>query len=306
MDRLHLQERLAEVVRQQLPYPGSGNTAARHQRLAEIGREDLTLAKLAEAHWDAHAILAEAGRLPVPGALYAVWASEIPGQALQLFANTVRGSKSFCSGVDLVDRALVTVGVPEAYLVEVDLRRNPGTIAVDLSAWKVEAFRETHTGRIEFRETPIEGVGGIGGAGWYSARPGFWHGACGPAACWVGGVAGLVDAARGNRRDDSHTLAHLGAMHADLWAMMSLLEQAGNEIDESPEDMVAAPIRALTLRHLVEQMGTDVLRRFARAYGPSPLAMNQDLARRYGEIDLYLRQSHGERDLEALGRLVRA
>ena len=48
-----------------------------------------------------------------------------------------------------------------------------------------------------------------------------------------------------------------------------------------------------------------VLRSFARAYGPYPLAMNKDVSQHYQELGLYLRQSHAERDLEALGRLIR-
>ena len=62
--------------------------------------------------------------------------------------------------------------------------------------------------------------------------------------------------------------------------------------------------RALTVRHLVEQACTEVLRRLARAYGPHPLAMDEDVSRRYQELDLYLRQSHAERDLEALGKSI--
>jgi hypothetical protein len=59
------------------------------------------------------------------------------------------------------------------------------------------------------------------------------------------------------------------------------------------------------LRHLVEQACTDILRRLPRAYGPRPMAMDEGIARRYQELDVYLRQSHAERDLEALGRLIK-
>ena len=48
-----------------MPLPAGGDTAGRLQRLAEIGKEDLSLARLAEAHFDAVAILAEAGFRPV-------------------------------------------------------------------------------------------------------------------------------------------------------------------------------------------------------------------------------------------------
>ena len=78
--------RMRELVGEALPLPGAGDTVGRHRRLMEIGREDLSLARLAEAHWDAVAILAEAGRAAVPGALYGVWAAEKPGQALRLEA----------------------------------------------------------------------------------------------------------------------------------------------------------------------------------------------------------------------------
>ena len=62
-----------------LPLPGNGQTAARWATLAWLGRQDLCLARLAEGHADAVAILAEAGRAPVPRALYGVWASRSRG-----------------------------------------------------------------------------------------------------------------------------------------------------------------------------------------------------------------------------------
>ena len=128
--------------------------------------------------------------------------------------------------------------------------------------------------------------------------------ACGPAACWAGGAAGLVDYAKNQSRRDAHTLAHLGAMHAAVWTMIACLDFAGNEIDVCKGDAHLALIRALSLRHLVEQMSSDILRRIGRAYGPYPVAMDREISRRYRELDLYLRQSHAERDLEMLGRAL--
>jgi hypothetical protein len=309
MNADELNHRLAEIPKEILPLPGKGNTAERHRRLFEIGREDLSLAKLAEAHWDAVAILAENRRKPAPNALYAVWASEIPGQALQLNgeAKTLRivGRKMFCSGLGIVDRALVTVGSSNPCLVEIDLKNNAGAIEIDTSDWKTEAFRATNTGAITFHGIEISGTI-IGAPSWYLDRPGFWHGAIGPAACWAGGAAGLLDAAFESKRDDVHTAAHLAAIHANVWATEACLAAAGREIDESWSDGNAAMVRALRVRHLIEQACTDTLRRFARAYGPHPLTMIHETSRRYQELDLYLRQSHAERDLESLGRTLLA
>jgi hypothetical protein len=304
-----LKARLVTIVSQELPLPGGGRTSERLRLIAETAREDLSLAKLAEAHWDALAILAEAGRAPDPDMLYAVWASEIPGQALRLERTRdgyqLSGSKPFCSGIGMVDRALVTVGLPEQILVEVDLRNNEERILADLEKWKVDAFRATQTGAITFLNSRLSPDAPVGASGWYLERPGFWHGACGPAACWAGGVAGLLDFALESKRDDPHTLAHLGAMQASVWGTYSMLRQAGDEIDGAPSDTKAGQIRALQLRHLIEQIGADILQRFSRAYGPFPLSMDEKTARRYQEAGLYMRQWHAERDLECLGRLMR-
>lgn len=306
-------ERLAIELRkrisQEIPLPGAGDTAMRHRLLFEIGREDLSLARLAEAHWDAVAILRESGKEPKAACLYGVWASERPGQmlAFERHGSTLRvdGEKMFCSGASVVDRALVTVGAPQPQLVDVDLRGNAFALRFDDSDWKISAFQETHTSTVTFQEVRVSYEDLIGAPGWYLQRPGFWHGACGPAACWAGGAAGLVDYAKEQSREDPHTMAHLGAMHASIWALGSYFDTAGHEIDRAPADREKAITLALSVRHLSEQACTDVLRRLARAYGPHPLAMNEKIARRYQELDVYLRQSHAERDLEVLGRGIR-
>lgn len=297
--------RIRKVIAEPVPLPGSGNTAERHRWLFDVGLEDLSLARLVEAHWDAVAILAEAGREAEPGALYGVWAAEAPDKVLRMDGWAISGKKPFCSGAGIVDRALVAVREPVATLVDVDLRGREGQIHFDDSAWKTSAFGETKTSLATFESVVVKDSDVVGEGGYYLDRPGFWHGACGPAACWAGGAAGLLQWAVGQKRDDPHTLAHLGGMKASVWAMEAALQTAGDEIDAEWSDVKGAQVRALSVRHVVEQGCTDVLRRLARAYGPHPLAMDEAIGRRYQELDLYVRQSHGERDLEALGKLLR-
>ena len=300
-----LHRRFRALCAEQLPLSGQGETPARLARLMEIGREDLSLAKLTEAHWDAVGILAEAGREPVAGCAYGVWAAEGPGSTLTMHRNSrgfsISGSKFFCSGSRLLDRSLVTVTEPEQALIDLDLKKNKDAITFDQSFWQTPAFAETETSNAIFLSAKLSQDSIVKEPGWYMSRPGFWHGALGPAACWAGGAAGLVDYAKKQRRKDAHTLAHLGAMEASIWALKSFLSSAGAQIDQDPSDAVQAQVRALKVRHLIEQACTDILRRFARAYGPYPLAANESISRRYMELDLFLRQSHAERDLETLG-----
>jgi alkylation response protein AidB-like acyl-CoA dehydrogenase len=186
----------------------------------------------------------------------------------------------------------------------VDLRGREGRVTFDESAWKTSAFAETKTSLASFDAVVVTDSNLVGEEGFYLERPGFWHGAIGPAACWAGGASGVLRWALKQQRSDAHTLAHLGGMSAAVWSTQAALRVAGDEIDADWQDVAAAQARALRVRHLVEQACTDVLRRLARAYGPHPLAMEEAISRRYQELEIYVRQSHAERDLEALGQLV--
>ncbi len=301
-----LREMLAEG-RLDLPFPGGGATAIRHKRLAEIGRESLATARLAEAHLDAIAILHEAGRNPYPGALYGVWASEASSQSLAMTTAAecleLSGTKMFCTGATILDRALITVMKPERLLLEVDLRLERSRVKYDESAWVTSAFDDTHTASASFDRVRVSASNVIGPAEWYFSRAGFWHGACGPAACWAGGAWGLLDHAISHTRaDNPHAVAHLGGIEAGVWGMRAALEEAGREIDRDPEDATSAMRRALIVRHLIEDACTEILRRFSRAFGPRPFAFDAVISKRCQELALYIRQSHAECDLETLGR----
>lgn len=301
-----LMDKLRSTLQMNMPLPGSGRTAERHHHLMQMGCEGLSYARLAEAHWDAVAILKEAGREPV-AAVYGVWASEIPGQELELKtvdgAYRLVGSKHFCTGAGLIDRALVTVLRPVPQLVDIDLRAHQENIDIDGSNWKTRAFAETRTGTVEFHSFPVNSDCLVGEIGFYLNRAGFWHGACGPAACWAGGAKALVDYAARQKTNDPHALAHVGAMQANLWALECYLERAGFEIDTTPTSSCKAQALALRVRHLVEQSCTDIVRRLERAFGPRPLAFDEEVSRRCSELQLYLRQNHAERDLERLARV---
>jgi hypothetical protein len=139
----------------------------------------------------------------------------------------------------------------------------------------------------------------------YLERPGFWHGAIGVAACWLGGAERLADTLRraGPRLDD-HGLAHLGAVDAALSAARWSISAAGSEIDADPDDVRAAQRRAGRVRAVVERAAAETLDRVGRALGATPLATDEEHATAVGDLTVYLRQSHAERDLASLGRLL--
>ena len=112
-----------------LPLPGSGRTATRWRRLSELTQQDVVAGRLAEAHSDAVAILAElGGRAPGGGELWGVWAAEDPDAAVTARGAgdtlVLEGTKAWCSGAGICTHALVTAHLADGAraLFAVDLR----------------------------------------------------------------------------------------------------------------------------------------------------------------------------------------
>jgi alkylation response protein AidB-like acyl-CoA dehydrogenase len=288
-----------------LPLPGQGSTPLRHRQLLRWGRQDLSLARIAEAHTDAHAILAESTCGARPAALYGVWAADGPASRLEARRLAdgrwrLDGRKQFCSGASFLDAALVTAHDQSGILL-FDVSLTEQGIRVLPSEWKNPALADTGTVSVEFSELEVDAAKQVGAAQWYLRRPGFWHGALGPAACWAGGALSLIEAATALGRKDPHSRAQVGALQALGWGLHAMLEQSGREIDADPLDRAQeARVRALKVRHLIERACTEVLDRFGRATGPQLLAHDEQVIRQYGALALYIRQCHAERDLETI------
>ncbi|MBJ8337570.1 acyl-CoA dehydrogenase family protein [Antrihabitans sp. YC3-6] len=292
-----------------LPLPGAGHTIERWHRLAQLSFRDTVVGRLAEAHTDAVAILAEITGRSIPnGSLWGVWAAQPPKPALDATRRNGRwvldGRKLWCSGATMCTHALVTALCDENWLLfEVDLRQ-PGVQPVP-DTWHAVGMSASDSGAVDFTAADAEAVGE---AGDYIDRAGFWHGAIGVAACWYGsacGVAKVLHAAAARGRADEHALAHLGSITVALRGAAAALETAAHAIDGDPYDRGGqARIRARATRAVVEQAASTTIDRVGRALGAGPLCADPAHARRVADLTVYLRQSHAERDLADLGRDV--
>ena len=296
-----------ESARLDLPLPGRGRTLERWRALLDLAAEDLCVARLAEAHLDALAILAELQGPPAPaGSRWGVWAAHPPSPSLVARPDgaswLLDGTKPWCSGARACTHALVTADAPDGYrLFAVDLtgaRPVPGT-------WHAVGMAGSDSLDVEFAGVAAQPVGGPGA---YLDRPGFWHGAMAVAAVWHGGAVGvaraLLDTAS-RRPLGPHALAHLGAVDAALSAVTVALEVAAAQVDADPEDAAGgARLTAQRLRAQTERTATEVLDRVGRALGAGPLCRDARHAALTADLPVYLRQSHAEADLAGLGVLV--
>ena len=295
----------------ELPGWASGMARQRLVALQTLGRVDLDLGRLAEGHVDAVTVLDElAGPDPGDG-LWGIWAANPPADRVRAEPDgsaadgwVLSGTKPWCSGAGCADRALVTAEAPDGYrLFAVDLA-GPG-VRVLPGTWPAPAMRGSDSRSVELTGHPATPVGEPGA---YLDRAGFWPGAVGVAAVWLGGaqaVAARLAAANGRRPLDPHGLAHAGAVDAALGAAEAVLARAGDEIDADPDDRSGrAHLVAARARAVVEATVRDVVDRVGRALGAGPLAQDARHGQRVADLGLYVRQSHAERDLEELGRLA--
>ena len=301
---------LVEQGLDRLPLPGRGATLARWQALAEVAEHDLSLAKLYEGHTDALAILAELDALGEmrPGDTWGVWAAEGPNGRVVLEPqrdNTVllRGTKHWCSGASHLGQGLLTAWYPDGsgpQLVAVAMDQL--WVEVDASSWQAVGMAGSASVDVSFKGARARRVGNVGA---YLARPGFWHGGAGIAACWHGGATALAAALRRKLSAASPAgrgafqLAALGRVDLHLESTSALLREAAQWIDRRPE--VDASEVALRVRLAAEDAAKQVLDEAGRALGATPFCRDAQFARMAADLPVFVRQSHAERDLAALG-----
>lgn len=296
--------------RLELPLPASGRTLERWQRLALLAEEDVVAARIVEAHVDAVAIIDElGGKPPDLGQLWGVWAAESPDAVVTATnvkgAFTLNGTKVWCSGAGFCTHALVTArlddgrrGLFAVAVVDPAVKALPST-------WWNAGMAGSDTRPVQFTNAQAVAVGDPGD---YLNRSGFWHGAIGVAACWLGGarrVAEPLYRCAASESADAYSLAHLGAVDAALAAGDAMLTTAATHVDADPFDRSdSAELLARRVRAIVEHAADEAITRTGRALGPGPLCQDGRHAQRVADLGIYIRQSHAERDLAALGGLA--
>jgi alkylation response protein AidB-like acyl-CoA dehydrogenase len=277
------------VKLERIPLPGGGRTVERLQALTAFGALDGSLARLAEGHLDALAILDELGHTAVGDVVRGVWAAQ--PQLLEAAHGSsgwhLRGRKPWCSGADGLDRALLTATSRDGVLL----------FEVDVDTLRFEDDWHPIGMRASDSRTAIVDVDAgepVGPPHCYVARPGFAHGGVGVAACWHGLArrVALDLAADAAEQDNPHLRAAAGEASAILAAGGAMLGAAGRQIDERPLDFDVATALASTVRTAIEHIARHILERSTRAQGAAALCFAPHHARAVADLTVYLGQFH--------------
>lgn len=311
---------LLKPVTDAAPLPGAGSTLALFELLATLAAADLTAARVVEPHLDARAILAQAEQLPpedgraegmdFASGTWGVFAAEGPEMALTATVHDggwrLCGRKPWCSLADQLDYAVVTAHTAKG---------NRRAFAVDLTSsgvrpaeglWISRGLAAVCSGPVDFTDVPAVPVGRDN---WYLERDGFAWGGIGVAAVWYGGavaVARRLFRASRQRTPDQIAQALIGSADLSLQAAARVLAAAAADIDAGRAAGVNGALLAQRVRGVVADAVERVLAAAAHGLGPGPLTAEEEHARRVADLQVYVRQHHGERDHAALGGMLLA
>jgi len=285
--------------------------------LAAVARRDVAAARILEPHLDALTILEQAkasgSTVDLPSiaagadSSWGVFAAEGAGMRLEARADAggwrLNGTKPWCSLAQHLSHALVTAWVGDERRLFAVALRGAG-VQPRSGPWFARGLSQVVSAPVDFTSAPAVPVGE---PGWYLRRPGFAAGGIGVAACWWGAALPLRDALlQAAQRDGADQLSrlHLGRVDTALWAARLALRSAIREID-GPDPASEGPAFPGTLAGRVRAVVADAvdvtLAETARALGPLPLVADEAHARRVADLELYLRQHHGERDVARIG-----
>lgn len=308
---------VAQTLASTTPPLVAGTAGQVFATLAAVAAADVATARLVEPHLDALTILAQAGVEVPAGSTWGVYAAEAPGLRLEAHPTedggvVLDGTKPWCSLASTLSHALVTAHVgEERRLVAVSLRQT-GVVPHD-DVWVARGLPDVPSGPVDFTAVRASAVGE---PGWYLRRPGFAWGGIGVAACWWGGAVGLARVLRAHAaaRPESELLrAALGSVVADLADAEDALAGAARRIDDSAgitddsaatDDATDWPLLAQVVRSRVRRAVDAVRTQVVRSIGPGPLTSDPAVAARVADLELYVLQDHGDRDLARIGRMV--
>ncbi len=310
-----------------VPLPAQGDTLTLWESLASLGAADLTVARVAEPHLDALAILREARRHGAidehewnrrgswnTARLWQVYAAEGKERLTAAEGDDgwrLTGVKPWCSVAERASHALVTAWAgEERRLFAVDLfqegvrRPDEGTLAGQPTSWASRGLAQVRSTALTFEAVRAIAVGG---PEWYLTRPGFAWGGAGVAAIWYGACTALARTLRRatcDRTPDQVALFHLGAVDTALTRARAVLVEAATVADDPQTSADEAVLVCQRVRQVVADSAEETLTRLAHALGPAPLTGDEEHARRVADLTVYLRQHHAERDLARQGSMV--
>jgi alkylation response protein AidB-like acyl-CoA dehydrogenase len=272
--------------------------------LISIGSADLSVGRLLEGHINAIRLIraygtdAQIRRVALVvdgGGALGVWGAD-DGAPVAIAGRTLSGTKRYCSGLGVVQLAIVPVRLGKDQ--QLVLASTTDERRADATAWAMHGMRATHSGRYNFDGVPFGDAERLGHPGDYTREPLFFGGAWRIAAVELGGVFGLIEAARASlahrgRLDHPVQASRLGdvliAAHAARALTVAAAQHAESEAALDAPDQAAR--HSICARLAAERVAEEAMRAAARSVGLEGLTSGSPLERRLRDLSTYIRQA---------------
>jgi alkylation response protein AidB-like acyl-CoA dehydrogenase len=272
--------------------------------LVAIGSADLSLGRILEGHINARRLVGAYGtdaqnrrvaRIVETGGALGVWGAD-DTTPVTLEADRLSGTKRYCSGLGVVQLAIVPVRLGETQQLVLASTADPDR--ADPASWAMHGMRATHSGRYRFDGMPITDADRLGHPGDYTREPLFLGGAWRIAAVELGGAFGLLEAARESlsrrgRLDNPIQASRLGdvliAAHAARALTIAAARHAEGDAARHAPDQAAH--HAIAARLAAERVAEEAMQAAPRSVGLEGLATGSTLERRLRDLATYIRQA---------------
>lgn len=281
--------------------------------LAAVGRGNLSVGRIFEGHVNALVLIQLYGDAhqranyqakASAGALFGVWNTDLAGFPVTLKDGLLHGKKSFASGVDGLDYALITAATAKGrQLVIVPSGRLP----VDRSWWRPLGMKASGSHVVDFTGIRVQDDHLLGSPGDYIAEPWFSAGAIRFAAVHVGGMHAVFDTAaihldEVRRSSDPHQRHRLGQMAIEVETGYAWLDHAAKTWTNIGQRAGVEIMGAARLA--IERAALNVLELAERSVGAIGMLRPHALERLIRDLRTYLRQPNPDGALAAIGEAV--
>ena len=250
--------------------------------------------------------------------IFGVWNTEA-GDGVEISPcgggkHRLEGAKTFASGVDYVNRPIVTGRLPDGgwqmFVVPMDAVETK----IDDSWWNPIGMQSSRSFRVDFTGIELSENDLIGKPNDYYRQPFFSGGAIRFAAVQLGAAESLFDLTRKflrelNRTEDAFQQMRLGEMAISVENGNLLMRESAKIFDEylrgkNPSKIGEVLNYAGMMRTAIEQSCHDVTLRATRSVGSRGLLKPYHFERVIRDLTMYLRQAAPDATLTGIGKFV--
>lgn len=283
--------------------------------LRAVGRASLPVGRVFEGHINTAQLIGLYGSPSLrsrcvdtvrAGGLLGVWGAD-GAEPVQAEATgpgfRLHGAKVFCSGLGLVETALISASLDGAihlFAVDVsDARR------ADHTDWRVSGMRATRSGGYDFEGVELPADARVGGPEAYFVEPYFLGGMYRMCAVQVGGLEALLDAMvvslrRRGRASQPLSQHRVGSVAAALAAAIAVTERLARMIAAGDDPAVIAR-EAVLAREAVERRAVEALEIVERSVGTEAHREGTRISLARRDLSFYLRQAAVDERLIGVG-----